>query len=193
MPEQSIAPASGPAAPSPHPAAAGTVQNDVTVPYASPQQAKAAGGPSGANTAKKLALATYGDHYLGSNGQEVPCTLWGVLEFQATGFLVVMAAMVALWLVARTLARLAGTLQSTADGAQATPSLQPLPLEPQQPATTGGLHPGLTDQQLVVILTAAASEVLNSTVRINKIRPINAGDTNWTAEGRMVLHSHRLK
>jgi hypothetical protein len=62
-----------------------------------------------------------------------------------------------------------------------------------QSNSTGGIHPGLSDQQLVVLLTAAACEALGELVRIDRLRPLTAKDWNWAAQGRQQLQSHRLK
>jgi len=62
-----------------------------------------------------------------------------------------------------------------------------------QSAATGGIHPGLTDQQLVVLLTAAACEALGGPVRVDRFRSLTAKDGNWAAQGRHELQSHRLK
>lgn len=62
-----------------------------------------------------------------------------------------------------------------------------------QSAATGSIHPGLSDQQLVVLLTAAASEVLGRPIRIDKFRPVTIKSLNWAAQGRHELQSHRLK
>ncbi|MCM0080525.1 OadG family protein [Geomonas sp. Red32] len=62
------------------------------------------------------------------------------------------------------------------------------PTEPEAPAT---IHPGLTDQQLVAILTAAACEVLQAPVRIGKVHALPPRNWSWVAQGRMDLHSHR--
>lgn len=62
-----------------------------------------------------------------------------------------------------------------------------------QPAAIGGIHPGLSDQQLVVLLTAAAYEVLGGPVRVNRFRQLTAKNGGWTAQGRRELQSHRLK
>lgn len=61
-----------------------------------------------------------------------------------------------------------------------------------QPVTVG-LHPGLSDQELVVVLTAAAYTVLGEAVRVEKFRSLSAKDWNWAAQGRRELQSHRLK
>ena len=62
-----------------------------------------------------------------------------------------------------------------------------------QSAATGGIRPGLSDQQLVVLLTAAASEALEGPVRVDRFRPLTTKDWNWAAQGRQELQSHRLK
>lgn len=62
-----------------------------------------------------------------------------------------------------------------------------------QPAVTGGIHPGLSNQQLVVLLTAAASEMLGGAVRIDRLRPLTTKNGSWAAQGRHDLQSHRLK
>jgi hypothetical protein len=69
----------------------------------------------------------------------------------------------------------------------------PLPHPPTPSAVTVGIHPGLTDQQLVVLLTAAACEALGEPVRVDRFRPLTATDWNWAAQGRHDLQSHRLK
>ena len=60
-------------------------------------------------------------------------------------------------------------------------------------AATAGIHPGLSDQQLVVLLSAAAYEALGTPVRVFSVRPLTAKDGNWAAQGRQALQSHRLK
>jgi hypothetical protein len=62
-----------------------------------------------------------------------------------------------------------------------------------QSAVTGGIHPGLSDQQLVVLLTAAACEALGETVRVDRFRLATAKSGIWAAQGRHELQSHRLK
>jgi len=63
----------------------------------------------------------------------------------------------------------------------------------QSTPTGGMMHPGITDQQLVVLLTAAACEALGEPVRLDRFQPLAATDGNWAAQGRHELHSHRLK
>ena len=62
-----------------------------------------------------------------------------------------------------------------------------------QPAVIGGIHPGLSDQQLVLLLTVAACETLGEPVRIDRVRPVTAKNGNWAVQGRRELQSHNLK
>lgn len=62
-----------------------------------------------------------------------------------------------------------------------------------QPDATGGIHPGLSNQLLVVLLTAAACEALGGAVRVDRFRRLTTKNGNWAAQGRHELQSHRLK
>jgi hypothetical protein len=171
-------------------------QNDGITLYGSRLQAEAAGRLKSAGApvaaAKNLAEVTRGGKSLSKDGQTIPCTLNGLLEFQVTGFVAVMVVMAGLWLVCSVAGRLirsfgqASVEPSDRAAANSAGSLS------AQPVEACGLHPGLTDQQLVVILTAVAAEVLSSPVQISRIRPVSPGDSNWAAQGRSVLHSHKL-
>ncbi|GFO55409.1 hypothetical protein GMSM_24160 [Geomonas sp. Red276] len=68
---------------------------------------------------------------------------------------------------------------------------EPEPSAPPEAVAPPTIHPGLTDQQLVAILTAAACEVLQAPVRIGKFRALPQRNWSWVAQGRMDLHSHR--
>jgi len=57
----------------------------------------------------------------------------------------------------------------------------------------GGIHPGLSDQQLVVLLTAAAYEAVGGPVHVERFRPLTAKNGNWAAQARHELQSHSLK
>lgn len=167
---------------------------DGTVLYKSYQQAEQAAQKLKAvkqsgDTAKKQAQVKLGEPYLSKDGQILPYSLGGLVEFQLTGLIVVMVVLMSLSLICAAIGRLLRSLQTT----PAVPAVS-APVQPQQqtPAPTG-IHPGLTEQHLLVLLTAAAHEALGSPVRIAKFRPLAARDLNWSAQGRSVLQSHRLK
>ena len=60
------------------------------------------------------------------------------------------------------------------------------------PAASQNIHPGLSNEQLAVILAVAAAEALGPNVNVVKFRPMNASDWTWAAQGRNELHSNRL-
>ena len=152
------------------------------------RQQQKAGTQTGA-TVKKLSQVKYGESYLSKDGQAVPYTLGGLVEFQFTGLIVVIVVLAGLSLICSAIGRLLKKLEP-ANAATVVPVATPLatPAVPQS-----GIHPGLTDQQLVVLMTAAASELLGGPVRVDKFKPLTAKDLNWAAQGRSVLQSHRLK
>ena len=155
------------------------------------RQQQKAGSPTGtAGTAvKKRSQVKYGESYVNKDGQAVPYTLGSLVEFQFTGLIVVIVVLAGLSLICSAIGRLIKKLGS--DGTVvAAPLTAPLPTPAVQQS---GIHPGLTDQQLVVLLTAAASEMLGGPVRVEKFRPLTAKDLNWAAQGRSSLQSHRLK
>jgi hypothetical protein len=129
--------------------------------YAS-KQLKAA-KPAG-DSVKKLSHVKYGENYQTKDGQTVPYTLGTLVEFQFTGLIVVMVVLLGLYLICAGIGRLIKAL----DRSGAASPVKMMPSSPPTPA--GGIHPGLTDQQLVVLLTAAASEAVGSTVRVDSIR-----------------------
>lgn len=93
------------------------------------------------------------------------------------------------------------TVQDTAKGLKEGPKTDSSPhqdnLPPRisspKPADACGAENNLTEQQLVVILTAAACEALGEPVRVERFRRLTAKDWSWAAQGRMDLQDHRLK
>lgn len=170
------------------------VLEDGTVLYKTCQQAEHAAlrlkaANPGGDTAKKLSQVKFGDRYLAKDGQLAPYTVGNLVEFQATGLIVVMFVLAGLSIICSALGRLIRTLEdsrkTTADATAVASTVQT--------DSSPSIHPGLTDQQLVVLLTAAASEAIGTPVSIDKFRPMSAKDWNWAAQGRSRLHAHQLK
>ncbi len=133
-------------------------------------------------TVATQAQAKLGQQYTSSDGTLVPATLAGLMEFQATGLIVVLVVLAGLSLLCAALGRLLRQQD------------QPVAARPVDKTVPPGIHPGLTDQQLVVLLTAAASEMLQQPVRVERFRQAPSGDPTWAAQGRSeLMHSHRLK
>ncbi len=171
------------------------ILDDGTVLYKTYQQAQDAkqlkSSRQAGNTTKKLSQAKYGENYRTKDGKVVPYTLASLVEFQFTGLIVVIIVLAGLSLICAAIGRLIKALDK---GVVKSPAVSTVATELPSPAPAPayGIHPGLNDQQLVVLLTAAASEAIGSPVRIEKFRAINKGG-NWSAQGRSELQSHRLK
>lgn len=166
------------------------ILDDGTVLYKTYQQAESAAkqikaDKQGGDATKKLSQVKYGESYLSKDGQVIPYTLGSLVEFQLTGLIVVLIVLVGLSLICAAIGRLITKLDRTK-------AIPPVPVT-SPPLTVSGIHPGLSDQQLVVLLTAAASEVIGAPVRIAAFRPLAAKDSNWATQGRKELQSHRLK
>lgn len=170
------------------------VLEDGTVLYKTYQQAAHAkqlkAAAQSGNTTKKLSQAKYGENHLTKDGQVEPYTLGHLIEFQLTGLIVVLVVLVGLSLICSLIGRLITTVEKRVAGLPAVaPAIVPTP----STAAAGGIHPGLTDQQLVVLLTAAATEAIGGPVRIGSFRAVNNRGGNWAAQGRSELQTHRLK
>ncbi|MDD2366405.1 MAG: OadG family transporter subunit [Desulfuromonadaceae bacterium] len=172
------------------------VLDDGTVLYKTYQQAAAAKqlkiSAQSPEATRKLSQVKSGENYLSKEGQIVPYTLASLVEFQFTGLIVVLVVLVGLSLICSLTGRLIRLIQrETAETLPPTPLKTPL----TQTVPVGGIHPGLTDQQLVVILTAAATAIIGEPVRITRFRQSsksNRGE-NWSSQGRSELQAHRLK
>jgi len=170
-----------------------TVLPDGTVLYRTYRDAEAArvqkDSRQGDQALKQQSQVKLGEQYLAKDGNAAPYSLGGLVEFQVTGLIVVMVVLISLSLICSVIGRLLGALHRP--GASQTTVTPPGPTPGPPPAVT--IHPGLSDQHLVVLLTAAASEMLGETVRVEHLRPLNARDLNWTTQGRHALQDHRLK
>ena len=75
------------------------------------------------------------------------------------------------------------------------------PPVPEIPAADSGLdmdsdsgHPGLTRDELLILLTAAAVEVIGKPVSIVRFRPMTPMDWTWAVQGRVDIHtSHHIR
>ena len=114
------------------------------------------------DTTKKLSQVKYGEKYLAKDGRVVPYTLGNLLEFQVTGLIVVILVLAGLSLVCAAIGRV---IKGVERGKTPSPAAAAAP-QATSAVSDSGIHPGLTDQQLVVLLTAAATEAVGNPVRI---------------------------
>jgi len=109
-------PTQQPATPAPQNPAIFKVLPDGTVLYKTWQDAEAArqqqkAGTQPGTTVKKLSQVKYGESYLSKDGQAVPYTLGGLVEFQFTGLIVVIVVLAGLSLICSAIGRLLKKLE----------------------------------------------------------------------------------
>lgn len=164
---------------------------DGTVLYKTYQQAEQAHKQkleSQAGATKSMPKAKLGEQYLAKDGQVVPYNLGGLMEFQLTGLIVVIVVLAGLSLICAGVGRLIRVFGRNEAMREAEPEVVSARLP-----IANSMHSSLTDQQLVVLLTAAATEIIGSPVRIEHFRHLEARGPSWSEQGRSeLLHSHRL-
>ena len=126
-------------------------------------------------------------------------TVGELVEFQATGLLVVFVVLGAITAISALMSWLLKVLVPNqyygknvpAPGASAVPAAKPASVAAAVPAAV--TSSGLSQEKLLVILTAAAHEVLGAPVSVVSFRPVGSADALWTVQGRATHHSsHKL-
>ncbi len=126
-------------------------------------------------------------------------TVGELVEFQLTGLLVVFVVLGAITAISGLLSWLLKVLAPNqyygknvpAPSATAAPAAKPAPVATAAPAAV--TSSGLSQEKLLVILTAAAHEVLGAPVSVVSFRPVGSADALWAVQGRATHHSsHKL-
>ena len=126
----------------------------------------------------------------GKGGFTAEATLGQMLEFQLTGLLVVFTVLGGLTLLCIAMAWLIKTLAPDQYYCRPKTAVLP-PADPAPELATANIHPGLADEELVAILSAAAIETLGHSAAIVKFRSMESMDWTWSVQGRVILHSHK--
>jgi len=154
-------------------------------------------------------VAAAAEPAVGKGGFGETATLGQLVEFQATGLLVVFFVLGSLtvlsYLIGWILKKVAPdqyhgkpkaahppvAAKTPPPAAKAaTPAAQAAPAVSVAPAT---IHPGLSDEQLMAILAVAATEALGQAVTVVSFRPLGSMDWTWSIQGRVQHHtSHTL-
>lgn len=162
---------------------------------------KAAGAILAATGATAVAAA----EETGKGGFGETATLGQLVEFQLTGLLVVFVVLGSLTFLCYLIGWILKTvapdqyhgkpkaIHATAPAAKA-PAPKPVaaapaataPVTAVAPAT---IHPGLSDEQLIAILSVAATEALGQAVAVVSFRPLGSMDWTWSIQGRVQHHS----
>lgn len=126
-------------------------------------------------------------------------TVGELVEFQATGLLVVFVVLGAITAISALMSWLLKTFlpsqyygkTTPAPAAKAAPAAPAAKAAPVAAAAV--TSSGLSQEKLLVILTAAAHEVLGGPVSVVSFRPVGSADALWAVQGRATHHSsHKL-
>lgn len=136
----------------------------------------------------------------GSSGFSEKPTAGELIEFQATGLLVVFVVLGAITLVCKALSMFLAAIApdqyhcKPAKVPAPKPAAAPKPTAPAPAANASKtIHPGMSDEKLLAILVAAAHETLGKSVSVVKFRSADSMDWTWSIQGRVGLHSsHKI-
>jgi hypothetical protein len=137
---------------------------------------------------ENMATVYLGDKYKTHDGKESTYGIGDLLTFQSLGFVLVLAVLASLWALigfVSYIVKILG-LGKTSAGT----GLKPVPAIASSAKT---IHPGMSDEKFVAIISAAAAHALGGKpVNVVKFRPLNTMDWTWAIQGRVSLHTHKV-
>jgi len=103
---------------------------------------------------------------------------------------------IAIFYWANAFQRIANALEAGKGFATIAPSQQVASVQGSAPqvsaAPSANIHPGMSDEKFVAILTAAAVKTLGPSAKVVKFRSSDSQDGAWTSQGRAGLHNHKV-
>jgi pyruvate/2-oxoglutarate dehydrogenase complex dihydrolipoamide acyltransferase (E2) component len=123
-----------------------------------------------------------------------------IIEFQATGLLVVFVVLGAITCISMFMSWCLKTFlpsqyygKAMPAAAKAAPAPAPKPAAAPAAKAPVAASGGLSQEKILVLLTAAAHEVLGSSASVVSFRPAGSSDALWSIHGRAAHHSsHKL-
>jgi hypothetical protein len=137
---------------------------------------------------ENLATVKLGETYKAHNGVVSNYGVGNLLNFQLMGFVLVLCVLAGLW----GLVSLVSYIVKVLGFAEQSKTAQP---KPAAVSASGAktIHPGMSDEQFVAIMSAAAAHALGGAqVSLVKFKPLNTMDWTWAIQGRVSLHSHKV-
>ncbi len=144
---------------------------------------------SGVN--ENLSTVKLGETYKTKDGTVSKYEINDLLTFQGTGFVLVLCVLAGLWALISFVSYVVKILGLAKVEA---PKSAPAPAQAAaSPAGAKTIHPGLSDEQFVAVISAAAAHALGGKpVNVVKFRPLNTMDWTWAIQGRVSLHTHKV-
>jgi hypothetical protein len=135
-----------------------------------------------------LSKVKLGETYKAHNGNVSTYGIGDLLSFQSLGFILVLCVLAGLWGVISFVSYIIKTLGF----AEESKSAQPKPVAASASGTKT-IHPGMSDEQFIAIISTAAAYALGSaSVSVVKFKPLNTMDWTWAIQGRVALHTHKV-
>jgi len=133
---------------------------------------------------------------VGKGGFGAEATLGQLIEFQATGLLVVFLVLGGLTVMCYLLGWILKIVAPSHYYCKPDPEVAKAVAKQAAPAAQPAgstIHPGLANEELIAILAVAASEAMGQAVSIVRFRPMNSMDWRWSVQGRVDLHTSHLR
>ncbi len=142
-----------------------------------------------ASVHESLTTLRLGEAYKAKDGSVSNYGIADLLEFQGIGFVLVLFVLAGLWGLITLVSYIVKVL-GLAKVEAPKPASAPVAASP---ATAKTIHPGMTDEQFVAIVSAAAAHALGGKpVSVVKFRPLNTMDWTWAIQGRVSLHTRKV-
>jgi hypothetical protein len=134
---------------------------------------------------ENLATVKIGEAYKAHDGTVSNYGIGNLLEFQSVGFVLVLFVLAGLWgLISFVsyIVKILGLAQVSANAGSKSVV-----------ASAKTIHPGMSDEKFVAIISAAAAHALGGKpVSVVKFKPLNTMDWTWAVQGRVSLHTHKV-
>ena len=124
----------------------------------------------------------------GKGGFSEKPTVGELAEFQVTGLLVVFVVLGSITAISGLMSWLLKILAPSQYYGKATPA-KAAAAAPAAVKTVAAPAGGLSQDKLIVLLAAAAQEVLGKSVAVVSFRPLDNMDYTWSIQGRVSHHS----
>ena len=139
---------------------------------------------------ENLATVKVNEEYKAKDGSVQKYGIENLLEFQAIGFVVVLVVLTALWVIIAAVSKFINSLGIGKEAAKPAVQVAAPVASVAQPKTT--IHPGMSDEQFIAIISAAAAHAFGKPVSVVKFKPLNTMDWTWAIQGRVALHTRKV-
>jgi len=141
---------------------------------------------------EKLATVKLGETYKAHDGTVSNYGVGDLLNFQLTGFVLVLCVLAGLWGLISLVSYIIKVLGFAEQSKPAQPKAAAAAVS--APATGAQtIHPGMSDEQFIAIISAAAAYACGGAqVSVVKFKPLHTMDWTWAIQGRVSLHTHKV-